>query len=255
MKRIYVFFCFVLIITVTLQAQDSISSENKNIQMANQLYKQGQYADAARLYENELKKGVAAELYYNLGNSYYKSNEIGMAILNFERALRLDPDYEDARYNLKIAESKIVDNVNSTPTFFVKRLFNALITSNTSNHWTVISFVCFIVALVLFFFFVFSRNRRNRKYGFFGMFLFAGLFVTALIFSGIRKDQFLNRNEAIVMSGAVTAKSSPDKSGTDIFQLHEGTKVLVKSTLSGWTEITLENGAVGWVEESAIARI
>ena len=158
MKRIYVFFCFVLIITVTLQAQNSISSENKNIQMANQLYKQGQYADAARLYENELKKGVAAELYYNLGNSYYKSNEIGMAILNYERALRLDPDYEDARYNLKIAESKIVDNVNSTPTFFVKRLFNALITSNTSNHWTVISFVCFIVALVLFFFFVFSRN-------------------------------------------------------------------------------------------------
>ena len=87
------------------------------------------------------------------------------------------------------------------------------------------------------------------------MLFFAALFVVSLVFSGIRKDQFVKHNEAIVMSGAVTAKSSPDKSGTDLFQLHEGTKVMVKSTLSGWSEITLENGAVGWVEESTIARI
>ncbi len=255
MKRTYLLFCLVLMMYVTLSAQNNISPEKESIQTAIKLYKQKQYADAARLFEDELKKGVAPELYYNLANSYFKADEIGMAILNYERALRLDPGYEDARYNLRIAESKIVDNVNSTPTFFVKRFLNALISSNSSNQWTIISLVCFITALVLFFIFIFSLKRSRRKFAFFTMILFGGLFVTTLVFSGIRKDKFLKHNEAIVMSGAVTAKSSPDKSGTDLFQLHEGTKVVVKSTLSGWTEITLENGAVGWVEESTIARI
>ena len=255
MKRMYLFFCYVLMMTVGIQAQDSIASGKSNIRMANQLYSQGQFADAAKLYESELKNGVAPQLYYNLGNSYYKSDEIGMAILNYERALRLDPGYDDARYNLKIAESKIVDNVNSNPSFFVKRFVNSIIGANSSNQWSVISFVCFLITLALFFYFVFSFNRKRRKYGFFGMLFFAALFVVSLVFSGIRKDQFVKHNEAIVMSGAVTAKSSPDKSGTDLFQLHEGTKVMVKSTLSGWSEITLENGAVGWVEESTIARI
>ena len=256
MKRIYILFSLVLGVTVLLQAQKSVATHSgDNIQMANHLYKQGQYADAAKLYEQELSKGAAPQLYYNLGNSYYKSDEIGLAILNYERALRLDPGYNDARYNLKIAEEKVVDNVNSSPSFFVKRFLNSWIQANSSNQWAVISVICLIVSLALFFFFVFSFDKNRRKYGFFGMLLFAGLFVTTLIFSGIRKEQFVKHNEAIVMSGAVTAKSSPDKSGTDLFQLHEGTKVMVKSTLSGWSEITLENGAVGWVEESSIARI
>ena len=254
MKRMYIFFCLVLIGSVSMQAQDSISSPG-DLKMANQLYKQGQFSDAAKLYESALKKGVAPELYYNLGNSYFKADEIGLAILNYERALRLNPGYDDARYNLKIAENKIVDNVNSTPVFFIKRFINSIIEGNTSNQWALISLACFIIALLLLFFFAFSSNRNKRKYGFFGMFFMVGLFVVALIFSGIRKEQFVKHNEAIVLSGSVTAKSSPDKSGTDLFQLHEGTKVMVKSTLSGWSEITLENGAVGWVEESTIARI
>lgn len=254
MKRFYIFFCIVLVGSVLLHSQDKKPSID-DIKMANQLYKQGQYGDAAKLYENVLTKGVAPELYYNLGNSYFKADEIGLAILNYERALRLDPGYDDARYNLKIAESKIVDNVNSTPSFFVKRFINSLIQNNSSNQWALISLACLFISLALFFFFVFSTDRNRRKYGFFGMLFVAGLFVITLIFSGIRKEQFVKHNEAIVLSGSVTAKSSPDKSGTDLFQLHEGTKVNVKSTLSGWSEITLENGAVGWVEESTIARI
>lgn len=254
MKRINIVICFVLFCFVFLQAQDKLAS-GENLKMAVQLYKQGQYSDAAKLYEDELKKGVAPELYYNLGNSYYKADEIGLAILNYERALRLHPGYEDAKYNLNIAESKVVDNVNSTPTFFVKRFINSWIQSNTSNQWVVISMTCFIIALALFFFFVFSRDRKRRKYGFFGMSFFAAIFVITFVYSGIRKEQFVNHNEAIVMSGSVTAKSSPDKSGTDLFQLHEGTKVIVKTTLSGWSEITLDNGAVGWVEDSSIERI
>ena len=109
--------------------------------------------------------------------------------------------------------------------------------------------------LALFFLFAFSRIRPRRKYSFFASVLFGILCVVALSFSGIRKDQIKNHHEAVIMMGAVTVKSSPDQSGTDLFQLHEGTMVKVKSVLGSWTEITLENGAVGWVEETAIERI
>jgi len=253
MKRIYIVF---LLISVLLgQIMSQTNRQNDQIALADQMYKQGQYTDAARIYEEELKKGVSAELYYNIGNSYYKANEIGHAILNYERALRIDPGYDDASYNLDIAESKIVDNVNTTPTFFVRKWINSLIKSNTSNQWAVISVVCFILMLALFFLFAFSRIRSRRKYSFFASVAFGVLCVIALSFSGVRKDQIKNHHEAVIMSGAVAVKSSPDQSGTDLFQLHEGTLVKVKSVLGGWTEITLENGAVGWVEESAIERI
>jgi len=253
MKRIYIVFLLISVLFGPTMSQTN--RQNDQIALANQMYKQGQFTDAARIYEEELKKGVSAELYYNIGNSYYKANEIGHAILNYERALRIDPGYDDASYNLDIAESKIVDNVNTTPTFFIRKWTNSLIKSNTSNQWAVISVVCFVLMLAFFFLFAFSRIRSRRKYSFFASVFFGILCVISLSFSGIRKDQFINHHEAVIMSGTVAVKSSPDQSGTDLFQLHEGTLVKVKSVLGGWSEITLENGAVGWVEESAIERI
>ena len=253
MKRIYIIFCLTFLMFGQTVAQEKKSADK--VALANQMYKQGQFTDAARIYEEELKKGVSAELYYNLANSYYKANEIGHAILNYERALRIDPGLDDASYNLQIAESKIVDNVNTSPTFFVRKWTNSLIKSYTTNQWAVISVVCFILMLALFFLFAFSRIRTRRKYSFFASVLFGILCVVALSFSGIRKDQIKNHHEAVIMMGAVAVKSSPDQSGTDLFQLHEGTLVKVKSVLGNWTEITLENGAVGWVEETAIERI
>jgi len=254
MKKFYIFFCLISMLSFPLLAQNNIKIDD-NVKQANLMYKQGQYTDAAKLYEEELKKGVSAELYYNLGNSYYKADEIGLAILNYERSLRIDPGFSDASYNLGIAESKIVDNINSSPTFFIKRWINSLIKSHTTNQWAVSSIVCFVAMLALFFLFAFSQTKNKRKYSFFASMFFGFLCVLTLSFSGIRKDQIRKHHEAVVMSGTVTAKSSPDKSGTDLFQLHEGTLVVVKSVLGSWTEISLNNGAVGWVEESSIERI
>lgn len=253
MKRICIFLTLIFVLTCSLQAQKTDATNS--IKRANEMYKQGQYSDAAALYEEILKNGVSPELYYNLGNSYYKADETGLAILNYERALRLDPGLNDASYNLDIAQQKVVDNINSSPSFFVKRWINSLIESYTTNQWAIISVVAFIAMLVLFFLFAFSSTRSKRKYAFYASFFAGFLFVLSLSFSGIRKDELLKHHDAIVLSGAVTAKSSPDKSGTDIFQLHEGTRVTVKNLLGNWVEIKLENGAVGWIEESNIERI
>lgn len=250
MKRIIIFSILMLSFGSALLAQSA------TVKQANDLYGKGKYTEAAQLYEKVLSAdGVAPELYYNLGNAYYKLNETGKSILNYERALRLSPSFDDARLNLQMAQLKVIDNVVQIPSFFVGRWIESLIKLMTSNQWLVISFSVFVVCLILAFLFVFAPSLRLRKVSFYtGAALLAISFFT-LIFSGVRKNQLVNHREAIVMTGSLVVKSSPDRSGTDLFQLHEGTKVVIKSTLGNWTEIKLGNGNIGWVEQQSIEKI
>lgn len=250
MKRIIIFF------TAILFFGSSAFAQTVSIKQANELYKKGNYQEAAQQYENIIaNKGVAPELYYNLGNAYYKSSEIGRSILNYERALRLSPNYDDARFNLEMVQLKVVDNIVQAPTFFLGRWIENLIKLMTSNQWIVISICSFILGLIFIFLFIFGSTRQMRKNSFYVGSVLMIISLLTVVFSGVRKDQLLYHHEAIVMSGVVTVKSSPDKSGTDLFQLHEGTKVSIKSTLGGWTEIKLGNGNVGWVETPNIEKI
>jgi len=250
MKRIILFLSLILCFSQLAFPQLSI------VKQANDLYAKGDYSNAAKQYEKILSyKGVAPEIYFNLGNSYYKSNETGRAILNYERALRLSPSFEDAKFNLELAQLKVVDNIVPSPTFFIGRWIQNLIKLLTSNHWLYISFSVFIFCLISVFLFIFGSSRTTRKISFnFAVVLLVMSFFS-LIFSGVRKIQMYDHREAIVMSGVISVKSSPDKSGTDLFQLHEGAKVSVISTLGSWTEIKLSNDGVGWVEQVNIEKI
>ena len=250
MRRIILFLSLILCFGLAVSAQTAAMKQ------ANDLYADGNYSDAAKIYEKILStEGVAPELYYNLGNAYYKSNETGKSILNYERALRLSPRFEDAKFNLELAQLKVVDNIAQTPTFFVGRWIENLIKLLTSNQWLIVSFSVFLFCLILAFLFVFAPSLVLRKSSFYVGLVFAIISLLSLILSGVRKDQMVNHSDAIVMTGVVTVKSSPDKSGTDLFQLHEGTKVAVKSTLGKWTEIKLGNGNIGWVEQENIENI
>jgi tetratricopeptide (TPR) repeat protein len=250
MKRIILFLSLILCFATGTFAQKAAMKQ------ANDLYAVGNYSDAAKLYESVLaKEGVAPELYYNLGNAYYKLNETGKSILNYERALRISPMFEDARNNLELAQLKVVDNIVQVPTFFVGRWIENLIKLLTSNQWLIVSLSVFIAFLILAFLFVFASSLSTRKISFYVGVTFFVISLFTLVFSGVRKDQLVNHHEAIVMTGVVTVKSSPDKSGTDLFQLHEGTKVVIKSILGKWTEIKLGNGNIGWVEQENIENI
>ncbi|MFT3754031.1 MAG: tetratricopeptide repeat protein [Paludibacter sp.] len=250
MKRV------ILLLSLILCLGNTIFAQKATVKQANFLYAKGNYEEAAKQYEEIIAtEGVASELYYNLGNAYYKSSEVGKSILNYERALRLSPTFEDARFNLELAQLKVVDNIVQTPTFFLGRWIESLMKLLTSNQWLVVSITVFVAGLILAFLFIFASTLFIRKVSFYVGAAFLVLSLSTLIFSGVRKNQMLNHREAIVMSGLVTVKSSPDKSGTDLFQLHEGTKVVVKSTLGKWTEIILGNGNIGWVEQENIENI
>lgn len=250
MKRIILFFSFVATILMPLAAQKDA------LKHANDLYIKGHYSEAAGIYQQVIDtKGVAPQLYYNLGNAYYKMNEVGKSILNYERALRLDPGFDDAKFNLEVAQQKVIDNISAAPTFFVGRWFQTLVKSLSTNQWFFVSFILFLAGLSMVFLFVFGKSLLLRKSAFYigVVLLIAAVF--SLTFSGWRKKKLIDRNDAIVMVGVITVKSSPDKSGTDLFPLHEGTKVTVKSILGNWVEIEIDNGNVGWLEANNIEKI
>lgn len=242
-----------LLMFLALAVNAAVSSEWKE---ANDAYAKGIYAESIRLYEQLLfTQGESPELYYNLGNAYFKSNEIAKSILNYERALDLYPLYQDASVNLELANQKIVDNLEDADTFFLRKWYEILVKLLSSNQWVFVSVGFFVLVLVLFFFFLFSNQVTVRKLGFYFGLISLIVSIIAFVFAGTRKNQEVNRQHAIVMSGVVVVKSSPDKSGTDLFQLHEGTKVKITGELGDWLEIHLINGNVGWMEAKHLEKI
>jgi tetratricopeptide (TPR) repeat protein len=225
-------------------------------ELANQKYSEGYYDEAISSYEEILTTGYSsAALYYNLGNAYYKTNEVTKAILNYERALLLSPGDEDIKYNLEIANQLVADKINNLPEFFITKWFKQIRTGLSPDKWALISLVSFAVMAVFALMFFFLRSRFVRKLSLAGAVLFLLLSTASLVFGRLQYKQFSERNTAIIFSPSVTAKSSPDQGGTDLFVLHEGVKVWISDHLNGWLEIQLADGNKAWIPENSLERI
>jgi len=245
MRRTVIF--LISLISLTAYAQTTLEE-------ANRLYADANYIDAAAAYEYMLQETPSAGLYYNLGNAYFRQDELAKAILNYERALRLKPYYDDARYNLSFAQSRIIDNIEDKDAFFISKWLTALRNLLSESAWAVISISLFLLAIVGAFVFAFSKAIQLRKTGFHIAWVALLLSVCSLCFSASLHHRDKVRSEAIIMQGIVNAKASPDKSGTDLFTLHEGTKVNIRSTLNDWAEITVGDNR-GWIRLNTLERI
>lgn len=233
--------------------QISSSLEDATKAEGDSAYMKNDYASAIQIYEALLNRGEAADIYYNLGNSYYKAGDIAKAILNYERALLLQPGNGDIRANLEIARSKTVDKVEPVPEIFFVSWTKSLINSMSVDSWAVCGAVCFILLIVSLYLFIFSKQIVLKKAGFISGIVFLVVTILANVFASQQKDGLMNRNSAIVVNPSVTVRSTPSESGTSLFILHEGHKVDVKDgSMKDWKEIRLEDGKVGWVPASAI---
>ncbi|MDR1373092.1 MAG: tetratricopeptide repeat protein [Dysgonamonadaceae bacterium] len=262
MKR-SLLFCNVLFAIIALSAQDSLkiaidSAVEANMRQqvvsddifmqATEAYSKSDFLTSATIYEQILKeKGASATVYYNLGNSYYKAGKIAPSILNYERALLLNPGDSDTRHNLEIARLKTVDKIEPVGEFFISSWLWAVRDIFSTDEWTVFAIVCFILLVICLFLFCFTRRIILKKLGFYAGIGFFVLVIAANFFAAGEKNQLTQRNTAIVVSQTVTIKSSPDTSGTDLFILHEGTKVKIKNKLNDWNEIETADGNVGWI--------
>lgn len=221
---------------------------------ADSAYIRNDFAAAVELYESILKnEGESSDIYYNLGNSYYKMNNIAKAVLNYERALLLNPGNGDIRFNLELARSKTVDKVTPTSEMFFVTWTQSLINTMSEKAWARTGIIAFILTILTLSLFIFGKRVVLKKIGFIAAICFFLITVLANVFASEQKAELINHDNAIIMAPSVTVKSTPNQSGTDLFILHEGRKVMIKdNSMKEWKEIKLEDGNVGWVPTSVI---
>ena len=250
MKRLII---IILAIFTCIQCSAQNQDADALFQKANDAYIAKDYKLAADLYEQILAQDLTApELYYNLGNAYYKQNKYTLAILNYERALKLDDEFEDAKNNLKLVNLSLQDNLKDIPATNFAAITEMIGKGVGLSGWAVFSLVFLGVGLGLFLLYFFSDRLNLRKLAFSFGFVFIVLCIISLAM-GFYTDNVINStSDAIITDVVVTAKSSPDDSGTDLFRIHEGLKVSVKDKSLDWVEIRLSDGRVGWIKAEAL---
>lgn len=216
---------------------------------ANAAYVEGRWSDAAAGYEGISGMGLeSAALYCNTGDAFFKEGNVPMAILYYERALKLDPSYEDARYNLDLLKMMIQDRIDPVPEFILKVWARKVcyVMDSDSWAWCFIGLLAVTLALVLLF--LLAPGTGGRRAGFFTGIVTLMLAVSALSFSIWQKRDYMSADEAIVMCPVTSVKSSPSsESSMDLFILHEGTKVKIIDSVGHWSNIELADGRQGWI--------
>lgn len=236
-----------------VNATSKLGSRNLVISksLADSAYIRNDFTTAIHIYEMILRTGESADIYYNLGNSYYKIGDIAKAILNYERALILKPANKDIRSNLEIARAKTVDKVTDVPELFFITWLKSITNSMGIQSWAIIAISFFLLFIVSIYIFFFSTKIVARKTFFILALFFLVFCVIANISAAFQRRVRLNRMNAIIISPSVTIRSTPNDNGTSLFILHEGRKVFIKDdSMKDWKEIQLEDGNVGWVKKN-----
>ena len=216
----------------------------------------GSYNEALQAWTELYKTGNrSAGLCYNIGNAYFKLNNIPQAILFYERAYLIKPADEDINYNLQVARTLIVDRFQEIPELFFVKWYNFVSLFISSNSWAKISIITFILSLLFLSLYIYSPKYRHKVLGFwFAISLFV-VSMVSLTFSIRNKSLVYDSHKAIITTSIVSGKSSPDTSGTDLFVLHEGTKVSIVDGIGEWLEIRLSDGNKGWVPVNSLEKI
>lgn len=216
-------------------------------------YSGGDYGKALELWLGIYNTGFhSAELMYNIGNAYFKLDSVPAAILFYERALLRKPADEDINYNLQIARTLVVDRFEEIPELFFVRWYDSLALIQSTNSWAKVSLITFILFLLSLSLYFFTSRYKLKVSGFWFAVLLFIISITSLTLSFRNRTLVQNNREAIIFSPQVNGKSSPDNSGTDLFVLHEGTKVKVEDEVGEWLEIRLSDGNKGWIPANSL---
>ncbi len=246
----------IIFLFITFSVSAASSEVDKIMQEANQMYQEGKYEEAVKLYNKIIDNDYeGAELYYNLGNAYFKLNKLGYAILYYEKALKLAPDDSDIQYNLKIAKARTIDRIQEIPQLFFVEWWNVLVTSFSVTTWATIVLVFYLVLLIAIGLFFLSKNVKIQKQAFlFGSFAFAILILTViLLFARIKRET--SSKYGVLTEQVQSVKVSPDDNSDDAFVIHEGIKFEIEDELKDWVKIKLSDGKVGWLKKETFGII
>ena len=226
-------------------------------QEADEAYKKGQYQLAIKHYQQLLNEGgYSAEIYYNLGNAYFRTDNITQAMLSYERARLLAPGDQDIRFNLEFARSKTIDKITPQSEMFFVTWYHSLVNLFSVDTWacTAVGSICLVVVLLLVY--LFASRMVLRKVGFYGAVCLLLLFGLSNLFAYQQRQLLTERRGAIVVAPTVVVKKTPSAGSTDEFVIHEGTRVdITDKTIAGWRAVRIADGREGWVLEKQIEEI
>lgn len=240
------FFFFILFRVIAADPIDLLDS-------ANHAYSKSNYEQAAQQYEAILALGYESpQVYFNLGNAYYKLDNIGLSILNYERAKKFSLHDEDINYNLKLANQRTLDKIEPMPKLFLEEWWENLKNMHSEKTWAIRSIVCFILFFFFISVFIVSNKLLNKQFGFWLSILFFVFSAISLFISKSRYNDVAHKTSAVILSASAEIKNAPAESGTKLFILHEGTKVSSGEIQGDWVKVSLTSEKVGWVKRSAL---
>ncbi|UAM98068.1 SH3 domain-containing protein [Polaribacter litorisediminis] len=215
---------------------------------ANDLYKNEKIEEAIELYKKIETQGfVSSELYYNLGNCYYKLNKVGPSIYYYEKALQLNPLNEDVKNNLVFAKRLALDNIEELPKTVFQKLNKNWLQKLSYNQWAIVVVVFSFLGSLLFLLFYFADSPSKKRF----YFVTSTVSFLLLIFSFFityNQYNFTKKNKvAIVFAEKTAVRNAPTLNSEEVFTLHEGTKVIVLDRVDDWKKIKLADGKLGWI--------
>ena len=246
---------FILIAAMHLSMAGAADLDSLKV-VADSAYARENFAEATKAYLRIAKQGESASVCYNLGNCYYRSDDLARAILWYERAHLLSPGDEDIRFNLDMARSKTIDRVTPRHEFFFVTWWKQLENTMSADAWARLSIALFLLCLLSLGAYLYADVLWLRKAGFSLAVILFLMTLLGNVCAWSQSRRLSNRTGAIVMVSSAVVKSTPSPSGSDLFVLHEGTYVSIRdNTLSDWAEITLADGKQGWIQRKQIEGI
>ena len=219
-------------------------------QKGNEHYQKGEYQEAIKDFESISEKGYQGEsLYYNLGNAYMRIGKIGLAILYYEKAKKFSPSDEDILHNLKFANTKIVDKIETLPRFFIFDWWENLLSLFSVKGWTYTAYLFYLIILSAVGYYYFARSLKGQRLAFYSGIFSAFFLVLTIVLLAVNLNRELNYKYGIVVEPIVVTKFSPDQNSKDAFIVHEGLKVTAEDKVNDWVKIKLIDGKVGWLNE------
>ena len=241
MKRIVHIIIFLISITA--------SAQNKALfDRATKAYNGGEYQTAVDSYLEILDNGQhSPELYYNLGNTYYKLNQIAPSIYYYEKALLLKPNDFEIRNNLSYARNMTLDAIETIPETGFAKIYNSLLGYLSFDQWSYVAVVFVVLFVLLYIAFYYFRYSSRKRSAFVLSIVSLFIAILSLVFAYLEYSAFKADQPAIVFAQESSVKSEPNKTSQEAFALHEGTKVSVLDELNGWKKIRIADGTTGWI--------
>ncbi len=237
-----------LAVSFFLFAVNSFAQVDEIMQTANQQYQDEQFQEAIKSYKEILNRGYISDaLYYNLGNAYFRTGQLGRSILCYEKGLKISPGDEDLNYNLSIVKARTVDRIEEVPKLFIVEWWESLITSISITAWSIIVvliFVMFLISLALYFT---SKTGRMQRFGFLSGSINFAVLILAIILLVASVDREMSTDFGILTETEIAAKQQPGEKSDDVFVVHEGLKFQVEDEVNDWSKIRLSDGKIGWL--------